>query len=46
MVALYPATKEMNLSQNSPRWSGDTRNWTPIGTVALNPERRYRRRAV
>jgi transposase InsO family protein len=22
------------------RWTGDTRNWTPIGDVALNPERR------
>lgn len=21
------------------RWTGDTRNWTPIGDVALNPER-------
>ncbi len=22
------------------RWSGDTRNWTPVGAVSLNPERR------
>lgn len=22
------------------RWTGDTRNWTPIGNVTLNPERR------
>ena len=21
------------------RWSGDTRNWTPVGPVTLNPER-------
>jgi len=21
------------------RWSGSTRNWLPIGTVLLNPER-------
>ncbi|GAA5176088.1 hypothetical protein GCM10023342_20830 [Modicisalibacter zincidurans] len=21
------------------RWSGKTRNWTPIGIVSLNPER-------
>ena len=26
--------------QNNPaRWSGDTRNWSPIGAVTLNPER-------
>lgn len=26
--------------QRTPRrWSGDTRNWTPIGAVTLNPER-------
>ena len=25
--------------QNPARWSGSTRNWTPIGTVTLNPER-------
>lgn len=25
--------------QNPARWSGNTRNWTPIGTVTLNPER-------
>ncbi|WP_299310363.1 IS3 family transposase [uncultured Halomonas sp.] len=24
---------------NPARWSGKTRNWTPIGTVSLNPER-------
>jgi hypothetical protein len=24
---------------NPARWSGDTRNWTPIGAVTLNPER-------
>ena len=24
---------------NPTRWSGDTRNWTPIGAVTLNPER-------
>jgi tRNA(Arg) A34 adenosine deaminase TadA len=21
------------------RWSGNTRNWTPVGAVTLNPER-------
>jgi len=25
--------------RNPARWSGKTRNWTPIGAVALNPER-------
>lgn len=24
---------------NPARWSGKTRNWTPIGAVTLNPER-------
>jgi hypothetical protein len=24
---------------NPARWSGATRNWTPIGAVTLNPER-------
>ncbi len=24
---------------NPARWSGNTRNWTPIGAVTLNPER-------
>jgi putative transposase len=26
-------------NQNPHRWSGPTRNWQPIGTVTLNPER-------
>ena len=26
-------------ARNPERWSGDTRNWTPIGAVTLNPER-------
>jgi len=25
--------------QNPERWAGNTRNWTPIGDVTLNPER-------
>ena len=25
--------------RNSQRWSGDTRNWEPVGEVALNPQR-------
>jgi transposase InsO family protein len=35
--ALYLRAQE----QNPARWSGKTRNWTPIGAVTLNPERDY-----
>ena len=33
--ALYLKARE----RNPARWSGHTRNWTPIGAVTLNPER-------
>lgn len=33
--ALYAQARE----NNPARWSGDTRDWTPIGAVTLNPER-------
>jgi putative transposase len=33
--ALYQRARE----RNPRRWSGRTRNWTPIGAVTLNPER-------
>jgi transposase InsO family protein len=33
--ALYLQARE----RNPARWSGDTRNWSPIGAVTLNPER-------
>jgi hypothetical protein len=33
--ALYQQARETHPR----RWSGPTRNWTPIGTVTLNPER-------
>lgn len=33
--AVYQAAKDRNPN----RWSGNTRNWQPIGTVALNPEK-------
>ena len=33
--ALYQQAREANPR----RWSGQTRNWTPIGAVTLNPER-------
>jgi transposase InsO family protein len=32
---MYRKARELNPA----RWSGDTRNWTPIGAVTLNPER-------
>ena len=33
--ALYLQARE----KNPARWSGDTRNWSPIGAVTLNPQR-------
>lgn len=33
--ALYTTARE----RNPARWSGNTRNWSPIGAVTLNPER-------
>ena len=33
--AVYPRARK----QNPARWSGNTRNWSPIGSVTLNPER-------
>ena len=33
--ALYLQARE----RHPARWSGNTRNWTPIGAVTLNPER-------
>ena len=33
--ALYANARELNPA----RWSGKTRNWSPIGPVTLNPER-------
>ena len=33
--ALYVQARE----RNPRRWSGNTRNWTPVGAVTLNPER-------
>ena len=33
--ALYREAKQANPQ----RWSGDTRNWKPVGAVTLNPER-------
>jgi hypothetical protein len=33
--ALYIKARE----RNPARWSGNTRNWSPVGAVTLNPER-------
>lgn len=33
--AVYASARD----RNPARWSGDTRNWTPVGAVTLNPER-------
>ena len=33
--ALYLRARALNPA----RWSGDTRNWSPVGPVTLNPER-------
>ena len=33
--AVYEAAKK----RNPDRWSGETRNWEPIKTVGLNPEK-------
>jgi putative transposase len=33
--SVYQAAK----AEHPERWSGTTRNWSPIGTVMLNPER-------
>ena len=32
---LYTSARDLNPA----RWSGKTRNWTPVGPVTLNPER-------
>ena len=33
--AIYQEARQ----RNPQRWSGSTRNWTPVGAVTLNPER-------
>lgn len=33
--ALYTQARKLNPA----RWSGNTRNWSPVGAVTLNPER-------
>ena len=39
MLAARHALYQEARQRNPQRWSGSTRNWTPIGVVTLNPER-------
>jgi hypothetical protein len=39
MLAARHAVCQEERSRNPQRWSGQTRDWTPIGVVTLNPER-------
>ena len=39
MLAARHAVYQAARSRNPQRWSGQTRNWTPVGAVTLNPER-------
>ena len=39
MLAERHALNQAARESNPRRWSGQTRNWTPIGAVTLNPER-------
>jgi putative transposase len=39
MLAARHAVYQEARQRNPQRWSGPTRNWTPVGVVTLNPER-------
>ena len=39
MLAARHALYQDARTRNPQRWSGQTRNWTPVGVVTLNPER-------
>ena len=39
LLAARRAVYQDALQRNQQRWSGPTRDWTPIGAVTLNPER-------
>ena len=39
MLAARHALYQNARTRNPQRWSGQTRNWTPVGVVTLNPER-------
>ena len=39
MLAARHAVYQDARQRNPRRWSGQTRNWTPVGVVTLNPER-------
>jgi putative transposase len=38
--AVYQAARD----RHPQRWSRDTRNWSPVGTVWLNPEKEEQRK--
>jgi len=40
------AVYEQARRRNPERWAGPTRNWTPVGAVRLNPERRPTEKAA
>ena len=42
MLAARHALYQQARQSNPRRWSGPTRNWTPIAVVTLNPERTSR----
>ena len=39
ILACRKQVYEQAKAANPARWSGQTRNWDPVGSVALNPER-------
>ena len=39
VLAARHAVNQDARKRNPQRWSGRTRNWTPVGVVTLNPER-------
>ncbi len=38
LLAKRHALYEVAKAKNPERWSGSTRNWTPVGAVNLNPQ--------
>ncbi|MEB8603255.1 hypothetical protein OW715_01300 [Acidithiobacillus ferriphilus] len=42
MIGIYQFAAK---ARNPARWSGGTRNWTPVGAVDLNPQRQDKKAA-
>jgi len=40
LLAKRHAVYQQARARNPERWAGKTRDWTPIGDVTLNPERK------